>query len=173
MATWESVIFLCHLPFFQTWIVERRRLMPEHLSAFAPPPCILPWWTCNHCCPHEPPVIHPPKPAIEGRVSFPTHGIHLHRHRRKHLWLPHPGECHKWVLLDLPSLNHQWWYLPGVRSPVMSSVPLSDASAKVVLYEGCTSSTDFGWPDSVPFTRLFVFSPSVILSKQCLQWHYG
>jgi hypothetical protein len=38
--------------------------------------------------------------------SFPTHGICLRHHRREHPRLPHPGECHKWVLRDLSHCSH-------------------------------------------------------------------
>jgi hypothetical protein len=57
--------------------------------------------------PHEPSVTPLPESAIQGRGTFPTHGIRLCCHRREHSWLPHPGECHKWILCRHRQ-EHSW-----------------------------------------------------------------
>jgi hypothetical protein len=138
--------FSLSFSFFQTQIVG---LLPH---AKAPP-----WWTRNRYCPHEPSITPPPEPTIEGRGSFPIHGILLRRHHWEHPWLPHPGECLKWVIRDLSCYCHLC--VPGLPpttgdeiSPVWDSSLLHGPSLRhlrrgppLSLQETCWSMTIFSW----------------------------
>jgi hypothetical protein len=84
-----------HLPFLD----PNRQTPPPH--ARSPPGLHAP-----NILPYEPSVTPLPEPAIQGRGSFPTHGIRIRCHCREHLRLPHLGECHKWVLRDLSCCCH-------------------------------------------------------------------